>query len=173
MPGFGTIKMWSNKCSIKLFPQLKRKQLFRKAICCLTLQHGFLLWLSNFSLSSTITPRSTTSSTRGILVPSHLKTGSGDIFPITIALYLSWFLLISFSSIRGLGQFRNSQQAFAKGVKIPWPFAFFAVRHMAICGKLVNYISADKQFDVASAISNFKKILSKNISLFRRVKTES
>ena len=45
-------------------------------------------------------------------------------------------------------------------VKIPRPFASLAVRHMAICGKIVDYISGHKQFDVASAISNFKKILS-------------
>ena len=68
---------------------------------------------------------------------------------------------------------RNSQQAFVQGVKIPRPFAFLAVRHMAICGKIVDYISGHKQFDVASAISNFKKILSKNISPFGTVKTES
>ena len=58
-------------------------------------------------------------------------------------------------------------------VKIPRPFASLAVRHMAICGKIVDYISGHKQFDVASAISNFKKILSKNISPFGTVKTES
>ena len=61
------------------------------------------------------------------------------------------------SCMRGLGRFRNSQQAFAQGVKIPRPFASPAVRHMAICGKIVDYISGHKQFDVASAISNFKK----------------
>ena len=44
-----------------------------------------------------------------------------------------------------------------QGVKIPRPFAFPAVRHMAICGKIVDYISGHKQFDVASAISNLKK----------------
>ena len=44
---------------------------------------------------------------------------------------------------------------------------------MVICGKIVDYISGHKQFDVASAISNFKKILSKNISPFGTVKTES
>ena len=44
-----------------------------------------------------------------------------------------------------------------QGVKIPRPFAFLAVRHMAICGKIVDYISGHKQFDVASAISNLKK----------------
>ena len=44
---------------------------------------------------------------------------------------------------------------------------------MAICGKIVDYIFGHKQFDVASAISNFKKILSKNISPFGTVKTES
>ena len=60
--------------------------------------------------------------------------------------------------MRGLGWFRNSQQAFAQSVKIPRPFAFLAVRHMAICGTIVDYISGRKQFDVASAISNFKKI---------------
>ena len=59
--------------------------------------------------------------------------------------------------MRGLGRFRNSQQAFVQGVKIPRPFAFLAVRHMAICGKIVDYISGHKQFDVASAISNLKK----------------
>ena len=75
--------------------------------------------------------------------------------------------------LRGLGRFRNSQQAFAQGVKVPRPFAFFVVRHMAICGKIVDYISSHKQFEVASAISNFKKILSKNISPFWTVKTES
>ena len=75
--------------------------------------------------------------------------------------------------MRGLGLFRNSQQAFAQGVKIPRPFAFLAGRHMAICGKIVDYISGHKQFNVAFAISNFKKILSKNISPFGRVKTES
>ena len=75
--------------------------------------------------------------------------------------------------LRGLGRFRNSQQAFAQDVKIPRPFAFFAVRHMVICGKIVDYISGHKQFEVASAISNFKKILSKTISPFRTVKTES
>ena len=45
---------------------------------------------------------------------------------------------------------------------------------MAICGKIVDYISGHKQFEVASAISNFKKIISKNISSFGTVKsTES
>ena len=44
---------------------------------------------------------------------------------------------------------------------------------MAICGKIVDYISGHKQLNVASAISNFKKILSKNICPFGRVKTES
>ena len=48
-----------------------------------------------------------------------------------------------------------------------------AVRHKAFRGKIVNYISGHKQFDVASAISNFKKILSKNISPFGTVTTES
>jgi len=75
--------------------------------------------------------------------------------------------------MRGLGWFRNSQQAFALGVKIPRPFAFLAVGHMAIYGKIVNYISSHKQFDVVSAISNFKKILSKNVSPFGTAKTES
>ena len=32
---------------------------------------------------------------------------------------------------------------------------------MAICGKIVDYISSHKQFDVASAISNFKKFFLK------------
>ena len=64
-------------------------------------------------------------------------------------------------------------QEFTAGVKIPRPFAFLAVRHKAICGKIIDYISGHKQFDVASAISNFKKILSKNISPFGTVKTES
>ena len=41
---------------------------------------------------------------------------------------------------------------------------------MTNCGK-VDYISGHKQFDVAFAI--FKKILSKNISPFATVKTES
>ena len=72
--------------------------------------------------------------------------------------------------MRVLGRFRNSQQAFAQGVKIPWLFAFLAVRHMEICGKIVDCISGHKQFDVASAISNFKKILFKNISPFGTVK---
>ena len=76
--------------------------------------------------------------------------------------------------MRGLGQFRNSQQAFAQGVKIPRPFASLAVRHMAICSKIVDFISGHKQFDVASAISNLKKKnLSKNILPFATVKTES
>ena len=52
--------------------------------------------------------------------------------------------------MRGLGRFRNSQQAFAQGVKIPRPFASLAVRHMTNCGKIVDYISGYKQFDVAS-----------------------
>ena len=59
--------------------------------------------------------------------------------------------------MRGLGRFRNSKQAFVQGVKIPRPFAFPAVRHMAICGKIVDYISGHKQLDVVSAISNFNK----------------
>ena len=59
--------------------------------------------------------------------------------------------------MRGLGRFRNSQQALAQGVKIPRPFAFLAVTHMAIYGKMVDYISGHKQFDVASVISNFTK----------------
>ena len=75
--------------------------------------------------------------------------------------------------MRGLGQFRNSQQAFAQGVKVPRSFAFLAVRHMAICDKIFDYISAHKQFDVASAISNFKKNSLLNISPFGTVKTES
>ena len=54
------------------------------------------------------------------------------------------------------------------------PFAFLAVRHMSICGKIVDYISGHKQFDVASAFSNLKKKnLSKSISPFGTVKTES
>ena len=44
---------------------------------------------------------------------------------------------------------------------------------MTICVKIVDYISGHKQFDVASAISNFKKILIKNISPFGTVQTES
>ena len=88
-------------------------------------------------------------------------------------LYVEYSRTYGFSRMRGLGRFRNSQQAFAQGVKISRPFAFLAVRHMAICGKIVDYISGHKQFDVASAISNFKKILSKNISPFGTVKTES
>ena len=45
---------------------------------------------------------------------------------------------------------------------------------MAIYGKIVDYISVHKQFDVVSAISNFfKKILSKNVSPFGTVNTES
>ena len=52
-----------------------------------------------------------------------------------------------------------------QGVKIPRPFAFLAVRHMAICGKIVDYISGHKQFDVASAISNLKKEFSLKIFL--------
>ena len=60
--------------------------------------------------------------------------------------------------MRGLGRFRNSQQAFAQGVKISRPFAFLAVRHMAICGKIVDILSVHKQFNVASAISNLKKL---------------
>ena len=44
---------------------------------------------------------------------------------------------------------------------------------MSICGKIVDYISGHKQFDVASAFSNFKKNLSKSISPFGTVKTES
>ena len=75
--------------------------------------------------------------------------------------------------MRGLGRFRNSQQAFAQGVKIPQPFSSLAVRHMTNCGKIVDYISGHKQFDVASAISNFEKNISKNISPFGTVKTES
>ena len=53
------------------------------------------------------------------------------------------------------------------------PFPFLAVRHMSICGKIVDYISGHKQFDVASFFSNFKKNLSKSISPFGTVKTES
>ena len=56
--------------------------LFRTAICWLTLRQMILMWLSNFNLLSTVTPRSSTSSTRGMLVPSHLKTGSRDVFPL-------------------------------------------------------------------------------------------
>ena len=67
--------------------------------------------------------------------------------------------------MRGLGQFRNSQQAFTQGVKIPQPFASLAVRNMAICSKIENFISGHKQFDVASAISNFKKKFSLKIFL--------
>ena len=45
---------------------------------------------------------------------------------------------------------------------------------MEICGKIVDYTSGHKQFDVASAISNFKNILFKNISPFEtlQLKTE-
>ena len=40
------------------------------------------------------------------------------------------------AAMRGLGRFRNSQQAFAQGVKIPRPFAFLAVRQIGnISGK--------------------------------------
>ena len=68
--------------------------------------------------------------------------------------------------MRGLGRFRNSQQAFAQGVKIPRPFAFLAVRHMAICGKILDHISDHKQFDVASAFSNLKKLSLKYFSVW-------
>ena len=68
-------------------------------------------------------------------------------------------------------------QEFTAGIcpsaKIPRPFASLAVRHMTNCVKIVDYMSGHKQFDVASTISNFEKILSKNISLFGTVKTES
>ena len=37
---------------------------------------------------------------------------------------------------------------------------------MAFCGKIVDYISGHKQFDVASAISNFKKI---SLKIFLRL----
>ena len=68
---------------------------------------------------------------------------------------------------RGLGWIRNSQQAFAQGVKVPWPFAFLVVRHMIICGtKMVGYISGHNQFDFTSVISNLQKILSKNSSVW-------
>ena len=50
--------------------------------------------------------------------------------------------------MRGLGRFRNSQKAFAQGVKIRRPLAFLAVRHMAIYGKIVDYISGHKQIDM-------------------------
>ena len=50
-------------------------------------------------------------------------------------LYVEYSRTYGFSRMRGLGRFRNSQQAFAQGVKIPRPFVFLAVRHMAICGK--------------------------------------
>ena len=73
----------------------------------------------------------------------------------------------------GLGRFRNSQQEFAQGVKIPRPFASLEVGIWHSAVKIVDYISGHKQFDVASTISNFKKILSKNISPFGAVKTES
>ena len=36
---------------------------------------------------------------------------------------------------------------------------------MAICGKIVDYISGHKQFDVASAISNFLKKFSLKVFL--------
>ena len=80
------------------------------------------------------------------------------------------FLLIRSVSLEAV---TNSQQACAQGVKIPRKFAFLAVRHMAICGKIVAYISGHSQFDVASAISDCKKILPKNISPFGTVKKES
>ena len=41
---------------------------------------------------------------------------------------------------------------------------------MAVCGKIVDYISGHKQSDVVSAISNLKRILSKNISPFGTLK---
>ena len=44
---------------------------------------------------------------------------------------------------------------------------------MAICGKIVHYISGHKQFDVATAISNFKKILPKNILRLEQLKREN
>ena len=37
---------------------------------------------------------------------------------------------------------------------------------MAFCGKIVDYISGHKQFDVASAISNFKKF---SLKIFLRL----
>ena len=43
--------------------------------------------------------------------------------------------------MRGLGRFRNSQQAFAQDVKILRPFSFLAVMDMAICGKIVSVTS--------------------------------
>ena len=88
-----------------------------------------------------------------------------DAIPIFFNRLKSGFFLVFLSL--------NSQRAFAQGVKIPPLFAFLAVRRMAICGKIVDYISGNKQFDVASATSNFKKIISKNISPFGRVETES
>ena len=77
----------------------------------------------------------------------------------TRILFLTYFLLEGRKLEEVLGRFRNSQQAFAQGVKIPRPFVFLEVTHMAICGKIVDYISGHKQFDVnvAPAFSNFKK----------------
>ena len=69
-------------------------------------------------------------------------------------------------AMRGLGWIRNSQQAFAQDVKVQWPLAFLAVRHMTICGNVVDYISGHNQFDFASVISNLQKILSKNSSIW-------
>ena len=69
-------------------------------------------------------------------------------------------------AMRGLGWIRNSQQAFAQGVKVPWPFALLAVRHMTICGNVVDHISGHNQFDFASVISILQKILSKNSSVW-------
>ena len=66
--------------------------------------------------------------------------------------------------MRGLDRFRNSKRAFVQGVNIPRPFAFPAVRHMAICGKIVDYISGHKQLDVVRRLAplslvNFGEIL--------------
>ena len=61
------------------------------------------------------------------------------------------------------GRFRNSQQAFAQGVKITWPL--MPSLQLGIWQSAVS--------NLVSAFSNWKKILSKNIPPFGTVKTES
>ena len=70
--------------------------------------------------------------------------------------------------MRGLSRFRNSQHAFAQGAKIPRPFAFLAVTHMAICGKIVDYISGHNQFNLMLRLlfPIFKKI---SLKIFLRL----
>ena len=73
----------------------------------------------------------------------------------------------AFEKSQQIGTFLNeSHERLRSDQKFTAAICLLAVRHITICGKMVDYISGQKQFDFASVISNLQKILSKNSSVW-------